>query len=201
MKTHFALVVLLIVGAAEAAAPARPSEAYVSVARQATGEPILVVDYPWKTHARPSIEVSTLPDDEAEWSEIRPLFFSAELMKGRLAKAVYACLDGSEKVPTRASLTEGGVEFEVLGDRNSFGKPSVSVACRTQVHEIRKVAVRALFCVLEPWAVDRRRLLFDLPREHFADPGKLRVWFLRGEKVLWSETVNWPGFPREDEGP
>ena len=195
MNTHLALVVLLVAGGADAAGEVRPSGPYVSLARQATGEPMLVVDYPWKTHARPSIEVSTLPDDEAQWPEIRPLFFLDKFMRGRVATAMYACLDGSEKVPTSTSLVEEGVEYEVFGDRNSFDRPSVSVACRTPVQKIGQVATRALFCLLEPWAVDRRRLLFDLPSEHFAGPSKLRVWLLRGDAVLWSETVDWPGFP------
>ena len=33
----------------------------------------------------------------------------------------------------------------------------------------------------------------DLPRDSFSQRGQLHVWFLRGGRVLWEETVAWPG--------
>lgn len=174
---------------------ARLKVSYVSVAEQPDGEPILVIDYAWKVHARPSIEVCTLPDDQSEWPAIRPLFFLDKFfIKERIMKAVYRCLDGSEEVPTTGTFAEQDIDFEILGDSNSLKKPSVCVACRTKVPEIAKGVARALFCLLDPWAVDERTLYLDLPQKHFAESGQIRVWFLRRQAVLWSETVAWPGF-------
>jgi hypothetical protein len=53
---------------------------------------------------------------------------------------------------------------------------------------------RAAFVALESWSLDKNRLYLDLPKDFFAKPGKLRVWFMAGDRAMWSETVDWPGY-------
>ena len=50
-----------------------------------------------------------------------------------------------------------------------------------------------VFPQLDVWAVDEGHLNFDLPPDVFEKPGKLFVWFLRGNRLLWEEQVDWPG--------
>jgi hypothetical protein len=172
---------------------------YLSTIQDRFGDPILVIDYPWTMHQRVSIEVATLPGDPAEWSEVRPLYYFDRLFNGERKVAIYKCLESSAEVPTRATVEQDGAEYNYIGQRNSLGKPSVLVACRTPVAEIKSVVDRAVFPLLDPWAVDRRLLQLDLPPKSFATKGKIRVWFLRGDTVLWSEDVAWPGFAAQQD--
>ena len=43
-------------------------------------------------------------------------------------------------------------------------------------------------------------LSLDLPRDRFAQAGLLHVWFLRSNRVLWEETLPWPGYGNKAEG-
>ena len=172
----------------------RPS--YLAVVRQPTGEPILVVDYPWPRHARPSVEVRLFAENEADNYLVRPLLFVDSFMKGEVTVNIYHCQDRSEDTPLSRPLSEGGIDFELLGKRNSLGKPSVCVACRARTGGTETGAF-AVYCLLKSWAVDRRTLFLDLPPGYFSRPGKIRVWFLRGKDIVWSETATWPGIGRQ----
>jgi hypothetical protein len=74
------------------------------------------------------------------------------------------------------------------------GKPTVSEAAQAA----RDIGLtnRAAFYPLKPWSLDRRTLYLDLPETHFARPSSLRVWFMRGNDVVWLETIAWPGYPQ-----
>lgn len=188
---------------------------YLSTIQDRFGEPILMVDYPWTVHAKASIEVAALPDDQTQWSEVRPLYYFDRLFHGNQMVAIYKCLESAANVPTRASGEKNGVEYSYVGQRNSLGKPSVVVVCRTPIAEAEPTAEkeptakaeptakkelladRAVYPLLEPWAPDQRTLQLDLPRDFFAKQGKIRVWLLRGDAVLWSEDIAWPGFAAE----
>ena len=170
------------------------AESFVSIARRSTGQPILVVKYPWREHAGASIEIRQLASDEVDNWEIKPLLFRDELMKGPALVSVSRCLDSCSDGPAKAEFTEGEIDFEILGDRNSFSSPSVCVACRTKYKPTGgKTVSRAVFPLLEPWSADKRRLYLDLPTGYFPQECLVRVWMLRGRDIVWSTTVRWPG--------
>ena len=212
MRLAWAVVALLAVGAGQAMgqqtggktggefselarAPLRVGGPFLTITEDRQGEPVVVVDYPWTMHTRGSIEVCSLPADPAKRSEVRPLYFFNNSFHGEAMVAVYECQDASAKVPTRAAFSAEGTRFEVLGNRNALGRPAVCIAGRTQVEKITDVVDRVFFCLLAPWSVDRRTLQLELPRAYFPKPGKIRLWFLRGDVVVWSEDADWPGYP------
>jgi hypothetical protein len=213
MRWSIVAILLLVAGASPAAAqhtsrdvaegvsslaraPLRSPRSHVTTIQDASGSPILMIDYPWTMHARTSIEVASLPEDPAGYSEVRPLFFFNKLFSGVRKVAIFECQDGSAEAATTASFVEEGTAFEVIGQRNSLGNPSAVVTSHTQIEEISAIVSHAVFCLLDPWTVNRRLLQLDLPPEQFAKPGKIRIWFLRDDVVLWSEDVPWPGFPQ-----
>jgi len=183
------------------AAPATPrARSRVTLSREPRGKLILSVDYPWKVHAKPSVEVRLLGEGEPDDLAVQPMYFRWKYMKGKTTLAVYRCQDECENVPTSVPVKEGGVEYEVLGDRNSLGTPSVCVArqvVRKEATErsgpVMQPGAAAAFPLLDHWAVGRGQLWLDLPEDYFAEPGRMRVWFLRDDRVVWSEDVSWPG--------
>ena len=170
------------------------AESFVSIARRSTGQPILAVNYPWREHAGASIEIRQLASDEVDNWGLKPLFFRHELMKGPASVAISRCLDKCSDGRARAEFTQREIDFEILGDRNSFSSPSVCVACRTKYKPTGgKTVSRAVFPLLEPWSADKRRLYLDLPTGYFPQECLVRVWMLRGRDIIWSTTVRWPG--------
>ncbi len=193
-------------------------EAFISVITQPTGEPILVIKYPWKRHAKPSIEVRVLDPREVDNPLIRPLFFRHDIMKGNVTKAVYRCQDDSEDTSQTATFSEGNADFEIFGARNSLGRPAVCVACRIAPDEVSRETesviadlvrtgresmlslrsepeTRAAYSLLDAWAVDERTLYLELPASHFSQQSKIRVWFLRDKDIVWTANATWPGTP------
>lgn len=231
MKTRVHVVLLLVVmgtgepGRTEAtqgngspdpdkkAAETDRGDAYVSVVTRPTGEPLLMIEYPWKRHARPSVEVRVLEPSEVDAPLIRPLFFVHNFMKGNVTRIVYRCQDDSEGTSQAAAFRKDGTDFEVFGARSSLSRPSVCVACRTAPERPRTVAevvedsgtgiessttppkpeIRAAFPLLDAWAVDGRTLYLALPAKYFSQPGKIRVWLLRDKDVVWTADADWPG--------
>ncbi|NQT18014.1 MAG: hypothetical protein HQ582_35005 [Planctomycetes bacterium] len=170
-------------------------ESYVSVLSQTTGEPILVIRYPWKRHARPSVEVRILGEKELDNPLIRPQFFVHDVMKGDITKALYDCQDRSEDVPQRVAFSEGNANFSIFGTRNVLGRPSVCVSSRTTTVD-SPPETRAAFAMLRPWSIDERTLYLELPAEHFSKRSKIRIWFLRGKDIVWMANTTWPGTPK-----
>lgn len=216
MKTRLPWIVLvaLVIGTGDAAgeewtggtAGQSPSRAAasggvsrVSVVEQPTGEPILVIQYPWTMHARPSVEVRLLADAEADNYELRPLCFVDDFMKGEVTVKVYHCQDRSADTPLNLTFSERDIDFEFLGERNSLGRPSVRVVYRTETG-VPESGANAVYCLLRSWAVDKRMLYLDLPPAYFSKPGRIRVWFLRGKDIVWSETARWPGLGKQPAG-
>ena len=176
------------------------AESFVSIARRPTGQPILVVNYPWREHAEASIEIRQLASDEVDDLGLKPLLFRHELMKGPALVSISRCLDRCSEGRARAEFTRREIDFEILGDRNSFSSPSVCVACRTKYKPTGGQTVsRVVFPLLEPWSADRRRLYLDLPTEYFPQECMVRVWMLRGQDVVWTTTVRWPGYSRAQD--
>jgi hypothetical protein len=134
-----------------------------------------------------------LPKDVRDSPAIRPLDLAGRLAHnkdGKLVKAVYKCQDDAASTPTAVSVTDGELNFDILGNRNSLGSAAVAVGWKTPRPD-GKVIHRSAFYRLQSWAADNDTLMLDLPPEHFCRPGTLKVWLLRGDEVVWSETVPW----------
>ena len=182
----------------DAPAPASqsPAEAArVSLVRDPGGRQVLIVAYPWKVHARPSVEVRLLSPGEADDERVQPMYFRWKHMKGDTTAAVYRCQDRCDDAPVRAAVPVGDEELEVLGQRNSLGKPAVAVARWTNTDpKVRlEPGAAAAFPLLDAWSVDEKLLYLDLPDDYFAAPGAVRVWLMRDDRVVWSEKLEWPG--------
>ncbi len=208
MRTRLPLLLLAVLvtcpgGAATAGVPPRApptarrpkATSCVSLVKRRGGERALVIDYPWKVHRRPSVEVRLVTGKDPGPSVVRPLFFVNEYMKGEVKVTLYRAEDASAGGKVRKPLTEKEVEFEILGRRNSLGKPSVCVVHRFAAKEPAP-GTTAVYCLLPAWAINKKLLYLDLPREDFVQPGKLYVWFLRDDRVLWTEAVEWPGYEK-----
>lgn len=170
-------------------------ESYVSVLSQTTGEPILVIRYPWKRHARPSVEVRILDKSDVDNRLIRPQFFTRDVMKGDITTALYDAQDRSEDVVQRVAFSEEPTDFSIVGARNVLGRPSVCVSSLTKPPDAPP-ETRAAFPLLRAWSIDERTLYLELPAEHFSKKSKIRVWFLRGQDIVWVANTTWPGTPQ-----
>ena len=112
---------------------------------------------------------------------------------------VYKCLDLAEQGESMDSFVKDKVAFRIVARRNSLGRPAALVIPEDKGDEKRAeepgsaAPRRAVFLLLDCWAVNDRLLNLDLPRDTFSEPGLLHVWFMRGERVMWEETVPWPG--------
>lgn len=171
---------------------------YVSLVKSRGGDRALVISYPWKVHRRASVEIRLVTGKDPGPSGVRPLLFVKEHMKGEGAVAVFRCQDNASGAGMREPLTEKEIKLEIVGRRNSLGRQSVYV-----LHELAATdpvpGTAAVYCLLPAWAINKRLLYLDLPRDDFAQPGKMHVWFLRQDKVLWSETVDWPGYEKRSK--
>ena len=165
---------------------------YVSILKEGPGRRVLVINYPWRVHAKPSVEVRLVTKEDADPSGIRPLFFVKDYLKGQVLLDVYRSQDEGAGAGASRGLRENQIDLKILGRRNSLGKPSVCAARKAPSDGPAPGAVAA-FCLLPSWSINKSWLQLDLPREYFAEPGKLYVWFLRDGRVLWEETENWPG--------
>jgi hypothetical protein len=214
VKSRLALVLLLLcVGwsrvAGGAPAESQPAEktpapksteaSYARVVRPYTGSPVLVIEYPWNIHASPSVEVQLLSDGDTDLLGSKPLCFVDAYMKGQLLLDVHSTRDRGERLAFTMKTTERGTDLEINGRRNSLSRPAVWIDCHLKTPDLMKTETRSVFCLLDSWAVDRRTLYLDLPAKYYAQPGKLRVWFLREKDTVWIQTVAWPGMPKSAE--
>ena len=172
---------------------APPDAGVLSLVQPRIGQQTLLVEYPWKVHQQPSVEVRLVTKDAIDQSGARPLFFVNEHVKGELLVKVYQCLDAAEGTGTTEPLDVDDIEMEILGRRNSLGKPSVCLV-RTVPGDDPTPGAGAIFCHLQAWSTNQAMLCLDLPRPYFSESGQLHVWFLRGDKVVWEEQIDWPGY-------
>lgn len=103
-------------------------------------------------------------------------------------------VDRAEELLAKLKAEQESQEAQAL-----VQKPTISEAARAARDE--GLTNRAAFYPLRPWSLDRRTLYLDLPEAYFAQPSKLRVWFMRGRDVVWTETVDWPGYPQPPAPP
>jgi|GEM_PF-5548637 len=168
-------------------------EPYAEVTEVPTGKPVVAIHYPWRVHSRPSVEVRWLADDEPDTTEIRPLQFVGSLMKGEITSAVYDIRDKAADTAVAKTLKILDRQCEILGDRNSLGKPAATILFPELAKDAADRAARAVFFPLDAWALDRTTLRLELPKAHFAQPGRIRVWFYREGNLVWWKTLAWPG--------
>jgi hypothetical protein len=214
----------------DAAAPSAPAEAkkkkknatsYATLVRERSGQQTLAIHYRWKVHGQASVEVLLTPA-AAPSTIVAPLYFVGEYFKGDASRKIYRCLDAAEGHETVDSFVEDKMDFQIIGRRNSLDRPAVFVLPHDQPETASEktadkaagkasknasdkeaesaASPRAVFPLLDAWALDDRSLSLELPREAFATAGQLHVWFLRSDRVLWEETVPWPGVGKKAEG-
>lgn len=175
----------------------RAAKPRVSVARQAGGEPVLLIDCPWQKYPRPSIQITLVLDDKVDLASLQPL-----PLDGIAASSLWERQIGSLNKPAHASSREivknttAFIEYadgKLLTHRareNSLGKPSAYALDE-------ELGTLLVFYRLESWADDRgvfRLALGDIDlASKFSQPGRIRVWLLSEEKVVLSATVVWPG--------
>lgn len=93
------------------------------------------------------------------------------------------------------------IPFDLFSQRNSLGRRAAMLANEMKDSDREAAAPtvrRAVFPIIEDWSADETLLQLDLPRRHFDKPMKLRVWFMRHGKVVWTETIDWPGMKPEN---
>jgi hypothetical protein len=186
-----------------------PTRTFVDVVAIRKNRPELVVNYLWKTHAKASIEVRLLGEDDPatyeseadpDTSEVRPLGFVARIMKPEVMLALHKCGDREEEMSVSKTFTtpilktkdDLDSEFSVVGDKNGMGRSAGKAVFAPSTDSVDPMP-RVVFYPLEPWSVDVETLRLELPREHFAKPGRVRVWFMRDGSIVWWQTVKWPG--------
>jgi hypothetical protein len=172
-----------------------PDRKYVEVSTWPPGKPVLVVDYPWKVYTKPSVEVRAVADDEPDTTAIRPMAFVAALMKGDVTLAVYRALDLTEEARRTKAFKQKGQEFQVVGLKNRLGRAAAQAVFPPKAGGKDTIA-RVAYYPLEPWDVDGQTLRLELPPEHFSQPTRIRVWFLRDGDVVWWQTLWWPGIAK-----
>lgn len=177
---------------------------YVTVEAPAGGEPMLVVRYPWQMHKNPSVEVRTYVEGEEESVRIRPLQFRSFFMKDTVTIKVFETQAASAATRTAAAFIRHEIPFLAVGQRNLLGRPAVCVTCETKVLKPNKEPFQdkarwAIYPFLEPWAADGGTLFLSPPEATFADPAKIRVFFLRDNDLVWSQTLQWPGLDKSEE--
>jgi len=165
---------------------------YAEITQGPTGKPLLAIHFPWRFYSRPSIEIRWLADDEPDTTEIRPLQFVGGMMKGEVTSEVYAGRERAWENPVKKTMKVHDREFDILGSRNLLSKPAVTVVFPARATGPDRAA-RAVFFLLESWALDGHTLWLELPREQFSQPGRIRIWFYRDGTILWWKTLAWPG--------
>ena len=171
--------------------PVGPS--LVAVVKEHTGRQVLAIHYPWKVHEKASIEVRLMPGKRAEGTSVVPVFFVAEHCKGELKQKLYRYLDAAADTGITDSFTKDKMVYQIVAERNSLGRPSLHVLPYNE-GSTPDQRPGAVFLQLDCWAINDRMLSLDMPRDVFVKSGKLSVWFLRGDKVVWEEKIDWPGY-------
>jgi hypothetical protein len=186
---------------------------YVSVVREHAGLPTLIVNYRWKVHSQASVELRLVPGKAAGDAAPTPLYFVSDFFRGPAKEKIYHSLDLADR-GTTASFIKEKTEFKIIGEKNLLGRASIMVLPFNPKSSLDSQDEEAwdrpaiAYPLLDAWAVGDSMLAFDLPREvsykseidkfprtlkAFSRPGKLHVWFLRGDKVLWENVLDWPG--------
>ncbi len=173
----------------------------VTIFRERGGRKALAIEYRWKVHRDASVEVRLVPAERGEGTFVTPLDFFGEYLKpsGKsksydfdLQKKIYRCLDRGGDAGLTETFNKDKMDFKIVGQRNTLGRSAVYVLAANEGKPPEDRA-DAIFLQLDSWAVDDTHLNLDLSPDIFEKPGKLFVWFLRGDRLLWEKQVDWPG--------
>ncbi len=189
----FTLIGWLGLEATLAVAADSPSIARVSIVKHRTTQPLLKIDYPWTKHENASVEIRLATGETVNEAGILPIFFATKYLEGDVRVTVYQAQDAAAGTGTVTPITKDGLDYDIVGQRNSLGKQAVSIGCEFPSGDPAP-GTAVSFCRLPSWALSKRTLLIDLPASYLAKPGPLTVWFLRGDTVVWTQKLDWPGY-------
>jgi hypothetical protein len=170
---------------------ARPTSMHIITER--AGLKTLTIHFRWSLFPNASIEVRLVPGPQAKGANVAPIYF-AEQLKGDVRRALFTCLDHPGEGGRSHSFTKDKTVYDMIGRRNSLGNQGVYVLVHPEESEAPGASPAAAYLQLDTWAVDKEVLSLDLPRNPFAKPGTLFVWFFRGDRVVWAERIRWPGY-------
>ena len=181
-----------------------PGKPDISIFTSDDERPILKIEYPWTIITDASIEIRELRGEEdIKDYLIRPLRFRYDSFYYKTKDAVFDMRDRANQIANEESIyayhRKGWRDFTMLGVRNSLGRRSVTITDVERFEGGQEVANRAVFPFIEDWSLDDQTLQFDIPSPNFARPTSLQIWFMMGGKIVWTETIEWPGVPSETE--
>jgi hypothetical protein len=156
------------------------------------GVKTLNIHFRWSLFPDASIEVRLVPGTEDKGIAVAPIYFH-EHLKGKVQEDFFDCLDHPDDGGKTHSFTKDKTVYKMIGRQNSLGNHGVHVNVSSETPK-KSEQPAAVYLQLDMWAVDKETLSLDLPRDEFAQPGALFVWFFRGNKVVWEEQVRWPGY-------
>ena len=157
-----------------------------------SGMKTLTIHFRWSLFPDSSIEVRLVPASEAKGGKFAPIYFH-EHLKGKVQENLFDCLDHADNGGKTHSFTKETFVYTMIGRRNSLGNQGVHVTVAREEPK-KSDTPAAAYLQLDTWAVDTKTLSLDLPRDEFAQPGTLIVWFFRGDKEVWHEQIRWPGY-------
>jgi len=196
----FAILCGALVSSSHCDAQDDPGRPDISIFTSADDRPVLKIEYPWTILTDASLEIREyLDEDDLEDYLIRPLRFRYDSFYYKTKEAVFDIRDRATQVPLEESIyayhRKGWRDFTLLGVRNSLSRRSVTVTDVERFSGGDEVVNRAVFPFLEDWSLDDQTLLLDIPSPNFDRPTALRIWFMSGGSVVWTETIDWPGNP------
>jgi hypothetical protein len=164
----------------------------MAIVSEPSGMRTLTIHFPWSLFPDASIEVRLVPASEAKGKGIVPIYFH-EHLKGKVQEDFFDCLDHADNGGKTHSFTKDKLVYTMIGRRNGLGNQGVHVQVASEKPK-KPDNPAAAYLQLDTWAVDKKTLSLELPRDEFAQPGTLFVWFFRGEKTVWHEQIRWPGY-------
>jgi hypothetical protein len=164
----------------------------INVIPDASGLKTLAIHFRWALYPDSSIEVRLVPGKPSKKLKATPIYFH-EHLKGRVQEEFFKCLDHPENSGRTYSFTDDKIVYKMMGLRNSLGNQGIHVQVYKEDTDPAKDPAAA-FLQMDTWAVDKETLCIDLPRDEFAKPGTLFVWFFRGDDNVWEEQLLWPGY-------
>lgn len=195
---------------------ARPTS--IAIIPERGGLKTLTIHFRWSLFPNSSVEVRLLPDPEPKGDTssepkgdtggtatsnlqaekvtgvtVSPIYF-AEHLKGTVRDALYTCLDHPGEGGRTHSFTKDKIVYKMIGRRNALGNQGVHVQVHAEDSKASDEYPAAAYLQLDTWAVDKETLSLDLDRDEFAKPGRIFVWFFRGDQVVWEEQLRWPGY-------
>jgi hypothetical protein len=157
---------------------------------------VLAVKYPWKKHEKASLEVRLITDKKEFDARVKPLRLASMRLETETEARLFKMFDDALDRPSTWNTEIGGLKWDILAHANYRGRGSmwfVTTPEKGAKKENAFIGNAAVFSPLDPWVIGGRLMIFDLPRDSFGKPGKMYVWFLRGDRIVWQQELMWPG--------